>query len=270
METSEDEVRREIAQGAERFEEGGRSIMQSLCVGLARLGCVVFHYDMIGYADSQQITTELAHGFRTQRPEMNADEGGGLFSPQAEAHLQGIMGLQTWNSMRSLDFLLSLPEVDPERVACTGASGGGTQTFILSALDSRVKLAFPAVMVSTAMQGGCTCENASLLRESLYRAQMTLAHALVLQGRTDEARAITEVEIPRYQAELKDGAGGLAFSKDYAYALYVDALARPAGDPRRGSNLASALRQLDAMSEEVNRLVDIRELRSRIENARSG
>ncbi|HOW65501.1 MAG TPA: acetylxylan esterase [Verrucomicrobiota bacterium] len=164
METSEDEVRREIAQGAERFEEGGRSIMQSLCVGLARLGCVVFHYDMIGYADSQQITTELAHGFRTQRPEMNADEGWGLFSPQAEAHLQSIMGLQTWNSMRSLDFLLSLPEVDPERVACTGASGGGTQTFILSALDSRVKLAFPAVMVSTAMQGGCTCENASLLR----------------------------------------------------------------------------------------------------------
>ena len=46
----------------------------------------------------------------------------------------------------------------------TGASGGGTQTMILAAIDPRVKLAFPAVMVSTAMQGGCTCENASLLR----------------------------------------------------------------------------------------------------------
>jgi len=101
------------------------------------------------------------------------------------------------------------------------------------------------------------------------RAQVTLAHALVLQGRTDEARAITEVEVPRYQAELKDGAGGLAFNKDYSYAMYVDALARPVGDPRRGANLASALRQLDAMGEEANRLVDIRELRSRIENARS-
>ena len=101
------------------------------------------------------------------------------------------------------------------------------------------------------------------------RAQVTLAHALALQGRTDEARAITEVEVPRYQAELKDGAGGLAFNKDYSYAMYVDALARPVSDPRRGANLASALRQLDAMGQEANRLVDIRELRSRIENARS-
>jgi hypothetical protein len=172
METSQDEVRREIAQGAERFEEGGRSIMQSLCVNLVRLGCAVFHFDMIGYADSQQLGAELAHGFKKQRPEMNADEGWGLFSPQAESHLQSIMGLQTWNSIRALDFLLSLPEVDADRVACTGASGGGTQTFILSALDARIKLAFPAVMVSTAMQGGCTCENASLLRVGTGNAEI--------------------------------------------------------------------------------------------------
>ncbi|MBK6454091.1 MAG: hypothetical protein IPF84_16950 [Proteobacteria bacterium] len=102
------------------------------------------------------------------------------------------------------------------------------------------------------------------------RAQVTLAHALVLQGRADEARAITEVEILRYRAELKAGVGGLAFTKDYSYALYVDALARPAGDPSRDADLAEALRQLDAMGEEANRLVDIRELRNRIGVARSG
>jgi hypothetical protein len=54
--------------------------------------------------------------------------------------------------------------VDPDRVAVTGESGGGTQTMILAAIDDRIKLSFPVVMVSTSMQGGCTCENASLLR----------------------------------------------------------------------------------------------------------
>ena len=52
----------------------------------------------------------------------------------------------------------------PSGATVTGSSGGGTQTMILAALDDRIALSFPAVMVSTAMQGGCTCENASLLR----------------------------------------------------------------------------------------------------------
>ncbi len=157
-------IKKEIIQGAERFEDSGRSPLQARCVQLARMGCVAFFYDMIGYADSQQITQGLAHGFAKQRPEMNTTENWGLFSPQAEAHCQSVMGLQTWSSIRALDFLSNLPDVDPSRIAVTGASGGGTQTFILCALDPRPAVAFPAVMVSTAMQGGCTCENASLLR----------------------------------------------------------------------------------------------------------
>ena len=157
-------VRKEIAQGAERFEEGGRSPLQSRCAQLARMGCTVFHYDMIGYGDSVQIGYELAHRFARQRPEMNRRQDWGLFSPQAESHLQSVMGLQTWNSIRALDFLETLPEVDKQRLAATGASGGGTQTFMLAAIDSRLAAAFPAVMVSTAMQGGCVCENACLLR----------------------------------------------------------------------------------------------------------
>jgi dienelactone hydrolase len=159
-----DGVRKEIVAGEERFEEGGRSLLQALCVQLARMGCVVFHYDMLGYADSQQFSYELAHRFAKQRPEMNAPESWGLFSPQAEARLQSVMGLQTWNSVRALDFLMDLPDVDPARIAVTGASGGGTQTFLLGAIDPRPAVIFPAVMVSTAMQGGCTCENACLLR----------------------------------------------------------------------------------------------------------
>ena len=158
------ELKRELETGAERLTQGGRSVFQSLGVQLARMGCVALVYDMIGHSDCQQLSYDLAHRFAKQRPEMNAREGWGLYSPQAEAHAQGIMGLQTWNSIRALDFLTSLPDVDARRLACTGASGGGTQTLMVAALDPRLAVECPAVMTSTAMQGGCTCENASLLR----------------------------------------------------------------------------------------------------------
>jgi dienelactone hydrolase len=162
----EAELKKEIASGAERFELGGRSIFQSLGVHLARMGCVAYVVDMIGYADSQQLSFDLAHKFAKQRPEMISSQPGkwGFYSPQAESHGQSIMGLQTWGNIRALDFLTSLPDVDPKRIGCTGGSGGGTQTMILGALDPRVTAAVPAVMVSTAMQGGCTCENACGLR----------------------------------------------------------------------------------------------------------
>lgn len=158
------ENRQAIADGAERFEDGGRFPLQARCVELARMGCVVFHYDLEGYADSGQIPVEVAHLFRKRRPEMDTPQHWGLFSVQAELHLQTVMGIQTWNSVRALDFLLSQADVDPDRIAVTGASGGGTQTFILSVVDPRVKVAVPVVMVSTGMQGGCTCENCCYLR----------------------------------------------------------------------------------------------------------
>ncbi|MBE05830.1 MAG: hypothetical protein CMO37_00835 [Verrucomicrobiaceae bacterium] len=119
---------------------------------------------MIGNSDNHQISYEIAHRFAKQRPVMISEKKWGLYSPQAESHLQSIMMLQTWNSIRAIDFMQGLEDVDPDRIAVTGASGGGTQTFMVSALDPRVKVSMPAVMVSTAMQGGCTCENAALLR----------------------------------------------------------------------------------------------------------
>jgi dienelactone hydrolase len=125
----------------------GRYFMQAIPATLAKLGFTVFHYDMVGVADS----TAIPHA-------------SGFADVQGELRLQSAMGLQTWNSIRALDFLAGLPDVDPKRLGMTGASGGGTQTFMLAALDDRLACAFPAVMVSTGMQGGCVCENCSLLR----------------------------------------------------------------------------------------------------------
>jgi hypothetical protein len=147
FERGEKEAKREIDVGAEKTMEGARFPLQARCAQLARMGCVVFHYDMVGNADSKQIGH--AQGFR---------------DAEALLRLQSAFGLQTWNSIRALDFLSGLPDVDPARIGVTGASGGGTQTFILCAIDDRPAVAFPAVMVSTAMQGGCVCENAPYLR----------------------------------------------------------------------------------------------------------
>jgi dienelactone hydrolase len=153
-----------IESGDEKFAQSGRFPKLARCAQLARMGCVTFIFDMLGYADSVQISSQLAHGFAKQRPEFEGKESWGLFSAQAELRLQSIMGIQTWNSIRALDFLEQLPDVDGKRMAVTGGSGGGTQTILLCAIDPRPIAAFPNGMVSTSMQGGCTCENCTLLR----------------------------------------------------------------------------------------------------------
>ena len=205
-EETEAKLRQEIATGQERFEQGGRSRFQSMCVQLARMGCVVWQWDMLSDSDAIQFSREVVHTFSKQRPEMNTTENWGLYSPQAEAHLQSIMGLQSLNAIRSLDFLLSLPEVDPERTAITGASGGGTQTMLLAAIDPRMKLSFPAVMVSTAMQGGCTCESSSLLRVNTGNIEFAGLFAPKPQGMTtanDWTKEMSTKGFPELQALYK-------------------------------------------------------------------
>lgn len=164
-EASAGEVRRLLASGAERFENAAINHMQAACVQLARMGCVVFQYDMIGYADSQQISFGRAHRYGLEGPNPPATEDGWpLYSTIAEGYGQSVMSLQTINTLQSFEMLRNLTDVDPERIVITGASGGGTQSFIASAVEPRLAGSMPAVMVSTGMQGGCTCENACGLR----------------------------------------------------------------------------------------------------------
>ncbi len=171
FERSEADGEKEIERGAEKTMAGARYPLQARCAMLARMGCVVFHYDMVGNADSKQVGH--AQGFR---------------DVEAELRLQSAFGLQTYDSIRAFDFLSGLDGVDPKRIAVTGASGGGTQTFILCGVDDRPAVAFPAVMVSTAMQGGCVCENATLLRVgtgNIEFAALTAPRPLGMTGAND-------------------------------------------------------------------------------------
>ena len=119
------------------------------CMELARLGFAVFAYDMVGYNDNN----EIPHRWRDKETRLKAYFDG--ISP---------FGLQTANSMRAVDFIASHPDVDPSRIGCTGASGGGSQTWFIAALDPRIKALCPVCMLSLHFMGGCSCEEGPLLR----------------------------------------------------------------------------------------------------------
>jgi Acetyl xylan esterase (AXE1) len=139
------------------------------CINFAKQGMIAFSYDMVGFND-------------TRFPEMPAtmpfSERHLSFAKRGPANLLWsvtLMGLQTWDSIRALDFLESLPDVDKKRLACTGESGGGTQTFILGAIDDRLAAQAPVVMVSHTMQGGCQCENMPGLRVEYSNMEIAAA-----------------------------------------------------------------------------------------------
>ena len=168
-----------------RLEHGELFSVPSRGINHARQGYVVFAYDMIGYNDTMQIP----HAFGGPREQLWG------FTP---------LGLQTWNSIRALDFLQTLPDVDPEKIVVTGESGGGTQTFLLCAVDDRPKWSAPVNMISLIMQGGSPCENAPGLRVDANNVEIASLMApkpmLMVSATGDWTRNTPKEEFPAIKA----------------------------------------------------------------------
>ena len=169
-----------------RLENSAANSIPGRCINFARQGIVAFSYDMTGYNDSDQLAHRSYGGRR--------EDLWGV----------GALSLQLWNSIRVVDLLAELPDVDAARIGCSGASGGGTQTFLLMAVDQRVKAAAPVNMVSAHMQGGCRCENQGHLRLAINNVEIASCMAprplLLVSCTGDWTENTPEVEYPAVRA----------------------------------------------------------------------
>lgn len=185
-------------------------VVQFRCIGLARLGYVVLAVDSIHFEDPRI----------------------GLSS----------LSVMTWNNLRGLELLRELPEVDPDRIGCTGASGGGQQTYYLTALDSGLAAAVPAVMachfgeITQATSPHCHCNHTPFLAFAVDMPHMAAAFApnpqLFLTVSGDWTHAFHQFGFPEVRAtyerlgvadavELRRWNKGHTYDRDMRNAMYA-------------------------------------------------
>ena len=168
-----------------RLENTNLASIPGRSINLARQGFVVFSYDMVGYDDTMQMP-HVATGKREQ-----------LWG-------FGLLGMQLWDSIRAVDFLETIPDVDRERIGATGASGGATQILMLQGIDNRIKFSSPVNMISSIYQGGSPCENAPLLRIGTNNMEIGALMAprpmLMVSTTQDWTKNTPQIEFPAMKA----------------------------------------------------------------------
>lgn len=162
------------------FQDGRyRADSQIRCAMQARMGAMAFSYDLFAWGES-------------------------LLQFKPEDHRRALaQTIQFLNSEAILDWMLSFKYADPTRVAITGGSGGGSQTMLVTALDSRITLSVPVVMLSSYHSGGCPCESGMgvhLCGGGTNNAEIAAMAAprpqLVISDGKDWTQQVPEVEFP--------------------------------------------------------------------------
>lgn len=160
-----------------------RADCQYRCIMLAKMGAMAFSYDLFGW------------------------DGESLLQVKPEDHRRALVeSIQALNATRILDYLVSLKETDTNRVAITGASGGGSHTMLLTAIDDRIKLSVPVVMMSSYHSGGCPCESGMgihLCGGGTNNAEIAAMAApqpqLIISDGQDWTQHVPETEFPYLQ-----------------------------------------------------------------------
>jgi dienelactone hydrolase len=199
------------------FSEGRyNKDMQARYAMLARMGAIVMSYDLFAWGESE------------------------LQFARSNHHKSLAQTMQIMNGERVLDFLLSQKHADPDRVGITGGSGGGSQTMLLSAIDGRIDVSVPVVMLSSYFYGGCPCESGKPVHlcgggtnNVEIASMMAPKPLLVVSDGGDWSAHVPEVEFPfleyvygfYYKAQNLENAHipneGHSYGKSKRYPMYA-------------------------------------------------
>jgi hypothetical protein len=115
---------------------------QRVCMSLVRNGIAVLLYDPVDQGERMQLLDAVG------RPRISGTAAHSRIGLGSILLGRNTATYRIWDGMRALDYLVSRPEVDADRIGCTGNSGGGTLTSYLMALDPRIKVAAPSCYIT--------------------------------------------------------------------------------------------------------------------------